>query len=225
MGWRRPRRERRQEPWHGYKLGHPMVSADGARVGFSGVSLGRGHGYGVRAEAVCVQGARHRPPGRWCDCGFYCFYGPEQARALACDPEYHGAILLEVTASGRYIRYEQGLRYAKQTVTAAWVGRCECGWAAQCFAETGHGIVGWRQLAPVCQACTGARPTLSLAGFSSLAGGVPVRTDTTAVGFATDPRAANTDDTELAPPLLAAEIALLHARLDQLQTRLDGLGK
>ena len=94
-----------------------MLSSDGAAVGFNGVALGRSQVYGTVAEAVCVQSARHRCPSTWCDCGFYCFHEAEQARALACDEQYERSVLLEVLASGRYVSYELGLRYQRQTLT------------------------------------------------------------------------------------------------------------
>lgn len=210
-----PRQERRQAPWRGYKLAYPMVSADGRRAGFSGVTLGRSQPYGLVAEAVCAQGLRHRCPSRWCDCGFYCFHRGDDARALGCDPAYRDCVLLEVQASGRYVRYEKGLRYAHQRVTAVSVNRCDCGRGAGLLADTGSGVVGWRRLVPACAGCTGSRPTLTLGRFAALAGGIPVRAE----GPATP---GDTTDDELLP-LLSAEVAVLHARLDHLQAQLDRL--
>jgi hypothetical protein len=226
MPIRRIPRERQQVPLHGYKLAYPVVSADGAGVGFTGVSLGRSRVYGMTADAECVCNAAHHCPARWCGCGFYCFHTLTDARALACGPDYQHSVLLEVEASGDYIRYEKGLRYSRQTVTAVWTGRCDCGWPAQVFADAGNGLVGWRRLLPLCMACAESRPALSQEGFARLAGGVPVSRDEQAVA-----RTARTasfivpaNDTELIP-LLSAEAALLHARLDQLQSQLDRLAR
>jgi hypothetical protein len=239
-GWRPVRRtpkERATTPLCGYKLAHPMLSADGTRAGFSGVTLGRADVYGVVADAECAQGGRHRSPSRWCDCGFYCVHTLDDARALACDPDYRYAVLLEVAASGRFMRYERGLRYAKQRVTRVRVGRCGCGHTATMFVETGAGSVGWRRLVAVCAACAGPRPGLSLAGFARLLGGPPVAADDMVSPFdparpfdvtgsaAPSPDApADNDDAQAAlVPLLTAEVALLQARLDEVQRQLSRL--
>lgn len=215
------RRERRQAPWRGYKLAFPMVSADGSRAGFTGVVMGRQQPYGLSAEAVCALGVQHRCPSRWCDCGFYCFHRCEDARALTCDPQYAGTVLLEVQASGRYIRYEKGLRYAHQRVTEVAVGRCGCGWGAEVLAVTGAGVVGWGQLMPMCRACLQSRPALTLAEFAALLGEIPVRTE----GPAIRPAAPDAAAEDQLLPLLSAEIAVLHARLDELQSQLDRFTK
>jgi hypothetical protein len=241
-----------------------MVSADGTRAGFAGVTLGRASVYGVVSDAECAQGGRHRCPSRWCDCGFYCVHTLADAQALACDPDYRYAVLLDIVASGRYIRYERGLRYARQRVTAVRVGRCACGHAARVFVETGSGTVGWRRLVAVCADCAGSRPTIGFDGFSRLLSGVPVRPDQdgrvpgvrreSTVGTSRDPaagpatappsaarqRPAATPDhavpapasagpemSEVPPealvPLLTAEVALLQARLDEVQRQLARL--
>jgi hypothetical protein len=249
-GWlpvRRTPREQPTAPLRGFKLAHPMVSADGTRAGFGGVTLGRANVYEVVADAECAQGGRHQSPSRWCDCGFYCVHTLDDARALACDPDYRYAVLLEITASGRFMRYERGLRYAKQRVTLVRVGRCGCGHAATVFVETGAGSVGWRRVVAVCPACAGPRPGLPLAGFSRLLGGVPVTQDDTArpydpvrpfdlsaegtaaaaaqVGGGTPhssgaaPALDGVAHAELVP-LLTAEVALLQARLDEVQRQL-----
>jgi hypothetical protein len=235
----------------GWKIAYPMLSSDGAAVGFNGVALGRSQVYGAVAEAVCVQSSRHRCPSTWCDCGFYCFHDAEQARALACDEQYERSVLLEVLASGRYVSYELGLRYQRQTVRSVRVGRCRCGRTAAALDDVGGGIVGWRRLEPVCRECAGRRAVLSLDTFGSLAG-VPVSGDEGG-GYAPmgplaplDPADRErrfsdverqesppvgvlgpTPDTVLAPeaeiPLLTAEVTLLQARLDELQRRLGRL--
>jgi hypothetical protein len=244
-GWspvRRTPREHLSTPLRGYKLAHPMISADGSRAGFSGVTLGRASVYGVQADAECAQGGRHRSPSRWCDCGFYCVHTLDDARALACDPDYRYAVLLEVAVSGRFLRYERGLRYARQRVTRVRVGRCGCGHAATVFVETGAGSVGWRRLVAVCAACANPRPGLSLADFAKLLGGTPVAEDETSRPYdpvrpfdlggssptpeqRPEPAAQVPDgaDPEAMVPLLTAEVALLQARLDEVQRQLDRL--
>ncbi|HTK68027.1 MAG TPA: hypothetical protein VL595_37015 [Pseudonocardia sp.] len=179
-GWlpvRRVPRERPATPLRGHKLAHPMVSSDGTRVGFGGVTLGRASVYGVIADAECAQGGRHRSPSRWCDCGFYCVHTLDDARALACDPDYRYAVLLDVVVSGRYMRYERGLRYARQRVTAVRVGRCACGGHARMFVEASAGTAGWRRLVAVCASCAGTRAVLSFGWLSRMLAGVPVIAD------------------------------------------------
>ncbi|MGH3249021.1 MAG: hypothetical protein ACRDOI_22840, partial [Trebonia sp.] len=112
------RGERPDRPFTGYKLAHAVVSADGARTGFAGLTLGATRVYGVTADAGCVWNRRHAPPRRWCGCGFYCLHALADARSLACTTENRPALLIEVAASGRYVRYERGLRYSRQRVRA-----------------------------------------------------------------------------------------------------------
>lgn len=222
---RRVRRERPHAPLRGYKLAFPVVSADGTEAGFTGVSLGRSRAYGLTAEAVCVHGSRHRCPGRWCGCGFYCFHTLDDARAAACDPAYRHSVLLDVQASGHYIRYEKGLRYARQTVTAIRLGHCDCGRPAQALlTDSGRGLVGWHRLAPACAACAGPRRALSPERFARLAGVVDIRCaeQATAVTALSADGAAAREDTDVLP-LLSAEVSVLHARLDHLQSRIDRL--
>ena len=216
-GWPvRTSKQRLTEPLHGYKLAHPMVSADGTTAGFSGVTLGQSTVYGVVAEATCAQGSRHKSPSRWCDCGFYCLHALTDAQALSNDAAYRCAVLLDVAASGRFLRYERGLRYARQRIGRVRVGRCACTRPAAVFVDSGTGSIGWRRLVAVCSACAGPRPRLPLAAFSRLLGGVPVEADETETSFE------QVEDQELVP-VLAAEIALLQARLDDVQRQLDRL--
>lgn len=228
MSWRLPTRlprERSAQPFVGYKLAYPMLSADGARVGFAGVLLGRSQVYGITAQARCVHNPRHRCPRRLCDCGFYCLHSRDAARALACDPRHHSAALLQVTASGRYIRYEDGLRYSHQRVRGLRVGRCRCGRAAELLVDAGDGQVGWRRLVGSCLACAGSRPALPFAGFAALAGAdlsVTSEDPPAAPWTASAPADAPADVDQLVP-LLTAEVALLQARLDDLQERLARL--
>lgn len=223
----RLRKERPAAPLRGYKLAHPMVSADGTEGAFSGVTIGRATVYQTVATAICAQGGQHRSPSRWCDCGFYCVHSLAEARALACDPDYRDAVLLAVTASGRFLRYERGLRYARQRVIAVWAGRCGCGRPATGFVETGAGLSGWRRLASSCARCAGGRSLLSLDGFARLLDGPPVRRDGAAMpdqpGEPSAGPSLDAVDREALVPVLTAEVALLQARLDEVQRQLARL--
>lgn len=208
-----------------------MLSADGTAVGFNGVALGRSQVYGTVAEAVCVQSPRHRCPSSWCDCGFYCFHEADQARALACDEQYERSVLLEVLASGRYVSYELGLRYQRQSVRSVRLGRCRCGRTAAALDDVGGGIVGWRRLEAVCRECAGRRAVLSLDRLGRLAG-VPVTVDEGTERSVLAPLAPlaplpDAGSAGLPPeaevPLLTAEVTLLQARLDEVQRRLERL--
>lgn len=158
--------ERPTEPPTGYKIAHPMLSQDGTRAGFTGVSLGGALPYGVLADASCVYGLRHRAPSRRRDCGFHCVHDRRTAEALLCTAEHRAAVLLEVTVLGRYIRFERGFRYARQRVRTATVGPCACGTVAAALADAGWGRPGWRALAPSCAGCLRGRVSVPLAGFA-----------------------------------------------------------
>jgi hypothetical protein len=221
IGRHRPRPE---GPLTGYKIAYPMISADSRRGGFNGVALGRSQVYGAVADAVCIQSPRHRCPSSWCDCGFYCFHELSDARDLACDPQYQHSVLLEIAASGRYVRYELGLRYARQTVRSVRLGRCGCGRAAMALADGGPGVVGWRRLHPVCGLCAGPRPVVTPEAFGVLCGTVPVRADEAPDDTVLPLGAVGTEvDEATLVPLLSAEVALLQARLDEVQSRLEQL--
>jgi len=224
--------ERPDRPFTGYKLAHAVVSADGTQTGFVGLTLGATRVYRVVGDAGCVWNRRHVPPRRWCGCGFYCLHDLADARALSCATENRSALLLEVAASGRYIRYERGLRYSRQRVRAILDAQCECGRPGTALADAGSGLVGWRHLLPVCGTCARGRPALPLRDFAARLDG-PVRVATSLPGapLASDiPAPPGTSGAPDGPPdglaeppiaVLAAEIALLHARLDDLQSRLD----
>jgi hypothetical protein len=220
--------ERPDRPFTGYKLAHAVVSADGARAGFAGLTLGATRVYGVIGDACCVWNRRHAPPRRWCGCGFYCLHALADARSLACATENRSALLLEVAASGQYIRYERGLRYSRQRVRAILDAQCACGRPGTALADKGSGLIGWRHLAPVCGTCTAGRPALTLRGFTARLGG-PVRVATLlsstslASNVHEEPGTRNVPSGAGESPIavLAAEITLLHARLDDLQSRLD----
>jgi hypothetical protein len=115
------------------------------------------------------------------------------------------------------------------------------------FVETGAGSVGWRRVVAVCPACAGPRPGLPLAGFARLLGGVVVTQDDTARPYdpvrpfdlsaeataaaaaqvsggtphsaAATPALDGVTHAELVP-VLTAEVALLQARLDEVQRQL-----
>jgi hypothetical protein len=217
------RDEHPDHPFTGYKLAHAALSADGTRTGFAGLTMGASRVYGVVAEASCVWNSHHTPPRRWCGCGFYCLHALTDALSLGCATENRSALLIEVAASGRYIRYERGLRYSRQrvrTIKQAW---CGCGRPGAALADAGSGLVGWRHLAPVCNLCGAGRPALTLCDFVARLDG-RVRIDTGPDGMAQAGISSVPLQAPGEPPyaVLAAEIALLHARLDDLQGRLDG---
>jgi hypothetical protein len=240
--------ERPDRPFTGYKLAHAVLSADGARTAFAGLTLGATLVYGAVADACCVWNRRHAPPRRWCGCGFYCLHDLADARSLACATENRAALLLEVTASGQYLRYERGLRYSRQRIRAILDAQCACGRPGTALADAGSGLIGWRHLAPVCGACAAGRPVLSLSDFTARLDG-PVRIasmlSSPVLAAAAPDHPAPLDPAQKSPApagpapagliprdpvpgageppiaVLAAEIALLHARLDDLQSRLD----
>ena len=220
--------EHPDRPFTGYKLAHAVLSADGATAGFAGLTLGATNVYGAVGDACCVWNRRHAPPRRWCGCGFYCLHALADARSLGCATENRSALLLEVTASGQYIRYERGLRYSRQRVRAILDAQCACGRPGTALADAGSGLIGWRHLAPVCPACTRGRPALALKDFTARLDG-PVRVEAVPPGTPPDsspqdgPAAGEVSSgaEQSSVAVLAAEIALLHARLDDLQSRLD----
>ncbi|MER5524464.1 hypothetical protein ABT075_07580 [Streptomyces sp. NPDC002677] len=215
--------ERPTEPPTGYKIAHPVLSQDGARAGFTGVSLGGALPYGVLDDASCVYGRRHRPPARLCDCGFHCVHGRDAAEALLCTAEHRAAVLLEVSVLGAYIRFERGFRYARQRVRTATVGPCACGAPAVALADAGWGRPGWRALAAACGGCVRARTSVSLAGFARLAGeGLRVAAGGAGV-VAAEPVPVPGEG--FGVPELVAEAALLQARLDWFQSQLARLGE
>ncbi|MFJ4520501.1 hypothetical protein ACIP4Y_06030 [Streptomyces sp. NPDC088810] len=217
--------ERPTEPPTGYKIAHPVVSQDGTRAGFTGVSLGGALPYAVLDDASCVYGLRHRPPARRCDCGFHCVHDRAAAEALLCTAEHRAAVLLEVSVLGAYIRFERGYRYARQRVRTVTAGPCGCGAGAVALADAGWGRPGWRALAPACAGCLRGRPSVSLAGFARLAGqGLRVLAGAVGTGGPPGPDTELTPAAELGVPELVAEAALLQARLDWFQSQLARLG-
>ncbi|MGA5041903.1 hypothetical protein ACPCA8_33380 [Streptomyces capoamus] len=217
--------ERPTEPPTGYKIAYPVLSQDGTRAGFTGVSLGGALPYAVLDDASCVYGLRHRPPARRCDCGFHCVHDRAAAEALLCTAEHRAAVLLEVSVLGAYIRFERGFRYARQRVRTVTAGPCGCGAGAVALADAGWGRPGLRALAPACAGCLRGRPSVSLAGFARLAGqGLRAVAAAGATGARPGPAAELTTHAGLGVPELVAEAALLQARLDWFQDQLARLG-
>jgi len=210
--------ERPGKPFTGYKLARAVLSADGTLAGFAGLTLGSGQVYGVVGEATCVWNSKHVPPRRWCGCGFYCLHALADARALGCATENRSALILEVTASGQYLRYERGLRYSRQRVRAIRDCWCGCGRQGTSLADAGTGLVGWRHQVPVCERCAAGRPALRMAEFAELLDGVVLVEPAPAVA---GPGEAQPRIEESPIAVLTAEIALLHARLDDLQSRFE----
>jgi hypothetical protein len=211
---------RPDRPFTGFKLARAVLSADGAAAAFAGITLGASEAYGAVAEASCVWNARHMPPRRWCGCGFYCLHSLADAQGLGCATENRSALLLEVAAAGRYIRYERGLRYSTQRVRVIRESRCGCGQPGTGLTDAGTGIVGWRHLTPVCDRCaTATPPVLSMAQFAARLDG-PVRVISQPAAAGAPAQASASAESPIA--VLNAEIALLHARLDDLQARLEG---
>jgi hypothetical protein len=209
--------ERPTEPPTGFKIAHPVLSQDGTRAGFTGVSLGGALPYGVVADASCVYGRRHRSPARRCDCGFHCVHERAAAQALLCTAEHRAAVLLDITVLGAYIRFELGFRYARQRVRTATVGPCPCGARAVALADAAWGRPGWRALTATCANCLQGRTSITLTTFARLAGdGLRVTAETATETAPADPGLPE----DLGVPELVAEAALLQARLDWFQSRL-----
>ncbi len=215
--WLRPARlqeENRPRPFTGYKLAHPTLSANGRQAAFIGLGMNARQLYGPQADAICLWGRRHSVPDRRCQCGFYCFHTLEHAEAMATDENRCGVVVLEVAASGRFIRYEKGLRYSHQRVRSVRLGRCTCGAPADLLLDTRPGLKGWRRLQPSCGLCCRRGAAVSRQVFGELLGGVAVH-----------PGEPFEDVDELAAlAMLNAEVALLQARLDEMQRELARLG-
>ena len=217
---RRTAQERPDQPYPGFKLAHPVLASGDGRAGFTGLSMGAQRVYEVTAEASCIWTGRHDPPRRRCSCGFYCLNTLAEARALSCATENRDAVLLEVAASGRFIRYERGLRYSRQRVRAVRVGPCGCGRPARGLVDAGRGLVGWRGLKPACAGCGASRQLVTFGGFAARLGGlVPVTPDEGAASWPGPAGDALPDAAAIAA--LGAEIALVHARLDHLQAQFN----
>lgn len=226
-------REHPGRPFTGFKLAYAVLAAEDGRAGFAGLSIGGQRVYGTIAQASCVWNRRHAPPRRLCGCGFYCLTSLAEARALSCATANRAAVLLEVAASGRFIRYERGLRYSTQRVRSVRVGLCRCGQPATGLVNGDRGVVGWRCLAPSCADCTAHRYLVTFDSFADRLGGlIPVIPDEGAPSWPGPMTAApalpgvpSRDDLPNAAAVaaLGAEIALVHARLDHLQAQLSRL--
>ncbi|MEV0372739.1 hypothetical protein AB0I10_23420 [Streptomyces sp. NPDC050636] len=223
--------ERPAEPPRGYKLANPVLSHDGERIGFAGVSIGGAAPYGVVDEARCVYGRRHRSPALRCDCGFYCLHTLTDALALTCADAHRRAALLEVTVLGVYIRFERGMRYARQRVRVVRVGPCGCGLPPEVFADAGWGRTGWQVLTGSCVGCVAGRDTVSFAEFARIGGGrlrvVPGHHQAescpgpdTGPALRTGPSAGPAVRTVAE---MSAEASLMQARIDWLQGQLARL--
>jgi len=218
----RAARERPGQPFTGFKLAHALLDTGAAQAGFAGLSLGSQRVYGATAEASCIWTRRHAPPRRRCTCGFYCLNTLAEARALSCATENRDAVLLEVVASGRFIRYERGLRYSRQRVWAVRVGPCACGGPARGLADARRGLVGWRALMPACAACAAGRHLITFGSFAARLGGrIPVTPDEGAASWPGQVPGGLPDAAAIAA--LGAEVALVHARLDHLQAQFNRL--
>jgi hypothetical protein len=207
-------------PLTGYKLAQLLLATDGRSVAFAGLSVGARRVYTIVDEAECIVSAKHSPPARRGNCGFYCVHTADAARALASTETYGGGVLLDVLASGRFIRYEEGLRYQKQRIRAVRIGLCGCGRRAEVFVDGGAGLVGWRRLLPVCEVCAGFKPQVGRDRIAALLPGVPVTLDDGVCPLDDLPSSVWDETGHAKTALLAAEVALLQARLDSVQTRL-----
>jgi hypothetical protein len=156
---------------------------------------------------------------------------------MACETNYRPAVLLEVAVSGSFIRYQDGLRYGRQRVRRVRVGRCRCGRPATKLIDSGSGLAGWRRLDPTCADCGGWSAALTFDAFADRLGDTvevcsdlePTPTATEAGGgpITVAPGAGepglDTTDAEPSLAVVAAEAALLQARLDELQRQLARL--
>lgn len=213
-------------PVLGHKLAYPLLSADRRTAGFKGVWSSAQPVYQVRDTAVCFWNERHRPPHRRCGCGFYCFHSLDAARAMACEGQYRLTVILAVEVSGRFIRHEHGFRYSNQRVLAVQLNRCPCGRPANVLVDSGNGTTGWLQLQPSCVRCGASKELITPSAFGALLGDPTLVApgDDAASGEPLDQIADSSpvSDRE-ALSVLAAEVALLQARVDTLQAQLSRL--
>jgi hypothetical protein len=156
---------------------------------------------------------------------------------MACETRYRPTVLLEVAVTGSFIRYQDGLRYGRQRVRGVRVGRCRCGRPATMLVDSGTGLSGWRQLEPACAGCAGWSAALTFHAFAErLGGAISVASDCgpgasqgltetapAAADRGTEDVAALTGASEPSLTVVAAEVALLQARLDELQRQLAHL--
>ncbi|MBF9070451.1 hypothetical protein [Streptacidiphilus fuscans] len=234
FGRSRTPHESPDRPPVGYKIARPLLSADGARLGFRGVSLGADIVYGPVDDARCGYERRHRPPSRWCACGFYAVHDLATALELGCATEYRETVVLEVAVIGAYLRHEHGLRFERQRVRRILLPRCACGRPSEGVVDTGEGLIGWRAIAGSCAVCAAHRPLLRYDAYARLGGrGVtaacdervapPIRSPFAPSPLTPDPFDDSAAGTDAVVPQLAAEAALLQARLDWFQLQIDRL--
>lgn len=212
-------------PMTGYKLAQLLLATDGGAVAFAGLSVGARRVYTTVGEAECVFSRKHVPPDPRGDCGFYCFNTAEAAREMAADTAYRGGVLIEVAASGRFIRYEKGFRYQRQRVHAVRIGLCGCGRRAEVFVDGAEGLAGWRRLLQVCEVCAGSKPQVGRERIAALLPGVRITRDDGVRPLDDPPMPTGAWEAsgEAKVALLSAEISLLQARLDAVQTKLASL--
>ena len=221
--------ERPAGPLHGYKLGFPMLSADGEAAGFGGIWSSGQAVYRIEDTAVCFWSPRHSAPKRRCSCGFYCLHSLDAARAMACEEEYRSTVVLEVEVRGRFIRYEEGFRYSRQRILAVRTNRCLCGRPVDGFVDSGTGIRGWLRLRPCCHVCRAGRQPITLSAFAVLLGNgtglTPAISRLESDWTGQPPDHADGDEVEArsAVSVLTAEVALLQARVDALQAEVSRL--
>lgn len=222
-------REFSSSPLTGYKIAYPLMSADGSRTAFCGTGTGHRHVYLAVDNAICLNNSRHHVPNWMCTCGFYCLHTLDAARDLTCAPENRNTVVLEVAASGRYRCHDLGLRYETQRVRRVWTGRCRCGRPTEVFIDAGTGRTAWRNLTPSCVHCSDGRPVLPLDKFAALTGtaGLEVRVDRAPLRNFIVPDRPLTGDGVGAPgdatPVVDAELAVINARVDELQSHVDRL--
>jgi len=224
--------ERPAGPLKGYKLAYPMLSADGRSAGFGGIWSSGQAVYRLQDAAVCFWNHRHSPPKRRCSCGFYCLHSFDAARSMACEEDYRSTVILDVDVAGRFVRYEEGFRYSNQRVLGVRTTRCLCGRPASELVDSGTGTRGWVRLRPSCPLCRGPREPITLSHFGILLGDAGVVVEP--AGHREDgPPASRVRDLpnpgdgpdQPALSLLAAEVALLQARVDSLQAQLARLSE
>lgn len=217
--------ERPLGPLRGHKLAYPLLSVDGRAAAFRGIWSSAQPVYRVRDSASCFWNNRHDPPIRRCGCGFYCLDSFDAARAMACEGRYRSTVILEVELSGRFIRYEQGYRYSDQRVLTVHLNRCECGRPASVLVDSGTGTTGWLQLEPSCSRCNVRKEAMSPSEFGTLLGdpAVVVAAESPAGGDPECPAPITPlpdNDTSASIGVLAAELALLQTRVDNLEAQL-----
>ena len=213
-------------PLTGYNL-RAVLSADGATTGF-GLTLGATRVYGAVSDAAAGLNRRHAPPRR-CVRLRSSAERPRRSAVPACANGEPLGPALGVAALPRYIRYERGLRYSRQRVRAI-LGR-------PVRVAAGLAPPSPTRQRPDRLASPGPRSAARARGQADAYPQGLHRAPLTAPSASRPcrraprwPRARRgrrrhatcrpvRENTPIAVP--TAEIALLHARLDDLQSRLD----